>query len=400
MTGLRRRTPSESWPDLPGAIIIGGDHQGLGIARSLGRQGIPVCVIDDERSIAQVSRYVTHRVPRARLDDAHFVETLLSAVDEHGLKEWVVFPTRDETVAALSANRETLRSYLRIPTPAWSTVQTAWDKRATYALAERVGVPSPRTWVLSGPRELETIPDTPPFAVKPAIKEHFLPHTGVKAWRADTSEQLRSLVRQAQQIMPRDEIIVQELVPGGGSDQYAYCALFRHGEPLADMSVRRQRQHPPEFGKASSYVVTVDMPELAELACRVLRAMDYYGLVEVEFKRDARSGELKLLDINARTWGYHTLGPAAGVDFPHLLYRDQIGLPVERATARAGVRWIRLLTDLPVGVVEIRNRNLGLAEYLRTVRAADTGSVFCRDDPLPALAELGLLPYLIAKRGF
>ena len=42
----------------PGAIVIGGDYQGLGIARSLGRRGIPVCVIDDETSIARASRYV------------------------------------------------------------------------------------------------------------------------------------------------------------------------------------------------------------------------------------------------------------------------------------------------------------------------------------------------------
>ena len=33
----------------------------------------------------------------------------------------------------------------------------------------------------------------------------------------------------------------------------------------------------------------------------------------------------KLLDVNARTWGYHSLGQRAGVDFPYLLYADQIG---------------------------------------------------------------------------
>ena len=43
-----------------GAVVIGGDYQGLGIVRSLGRQKVPVCVIDDERSIARFSRYTTH----------------------------------------------------------------------------------------------------------------------------------------------------------------------------------------------------------------------------------------------------------------------------------------------------------------------------------------------------
>ena len=44
---------------------------------------------------------------------------------------------------------------------------------------------------------------------------------------------------------------------------------------------------------------------------RFLRAIDYYGLVEMEYKWDRRDGQYKLLDVNGRTWGYHTLGQAA-----------------------------------------------------------------------------------------
>ena len=51
----------------PGAIVIGGDYQGLGIVRSLGRRGVDVVVIDDERSISRHSRYAagSYRVRRA-----------------------------------------------------------------------------------------------------------------------------------------------------------------------------------------------------------------------------------------------------------------------------------------------------------------------------------------------
>ena len=47
---LRRRVN-----DVPGAVVIGGDYQGLGIVRSLGRQGIPICILDDEHSISRYS---------------------------------------------------------------------------------------------------------------------------------------------------------------------------------------------------------------------------------------------------------------------------------------------------------------------------------------------------------
>src|SRR6187399_1879004 len=61
-----------------GAVVLGGDFNGLAVVRSLGRRGIPVCVIDDERSIARASRYATHAidVPSLR-DDAGVVAAVL-----------------------------------------------------------------------------------------------------------------------------------------------------------------------------------------------------------------------------------------------------------------------------------------------------------------------------------
>src|SRR5208283_1141590 len=57
-----------SLPQPPGgAVVVGGDYQGLGIVRSLGRHKIPVCIIDDEYSIYRYSKYATHVVPVASL---------------------------------------------------------------------------------------------------------------------------------------------------------------------------------------------------------------------------------------------------------------------------------------------------------------------------------------------
>jgi predicted ATP-grasp superfamily ATP-dependent carboligase len=199
--------------------------------------------------------------------------------------------------------------------------------------------------------------------------------------------------------MPASEVIVQEMIPGGGEQQYAYCAFFRGGRPAASMTVRRRRQHPSDFGVASTYVETIDLADLAEPSCRFLAAIDYYGLVELEYKRDPRDGAYKLLDVNARTWGYHTLGGPAGVDFPYLLFRDQIGAPVEEAHARPGVRWIRLSTDVPNALRDMCAGRLRPGKYLRSLRGVNTEAVFSISDPLPGLFEIALLPYLAVKRG-
>lgn len=104
--------------------------------------------------------------------------------------------------------------------------------------------------------------------------------------------------------------------------------------------------------------------------------------------------------MNARTWGYHTLGQRAGVDFPYLLFADQVELPFEACRSEAGVRWLRLVTDLPTSLIEIARGNLDWRSYIRSLRRTNVESVFSRDDPWPGLAELALLPYLFVRRGF
>jgi D-aspartate ligase len=383
-----------------GALVIGGDYQGLGILRSLGRRGIATCVIDDEHSIGKFSRYATYseRVEDLRNGTAG-VDATLAAVEAFGLDGWVLYPTRDEHVAAFSLAREELSKTLRVPTPSWDVVRWAYDKRNTYELAERIGVPVPRWWVVEGNEDLGRVKGEGPWAVKPAIKDHFLYKTKAKAWRADSREELHRLVGRASDLVGPREVLVQELILGNGESQHAYCAFFRDGEAVASMVVERRRQHPLQFGRASTFVRTIESTRLEELSCRLLREIDYYGLVELEFKVDPRDGLPKLLDFNARTWGYHTLGACAGVDFPYLLYRDQVGLPVAPDRAVPGRTWLRLVTDLPVGVLEIIRRQTGLWDYFRTLWTANTEAVFARDDPIPGLAEVALIPYLAFRRG-
>jgi predicted ATP-grasp superfamily ATP-dependent carboligase len=392
----RRAAPG----DTPGALVVGGDYQGLGIARSLGRNGIPVAILDDEVSIAPSSRYVQHsmRVPTLRSPEAT-TEALHEAARRFGLDGWVLFPTREETVAAVAHDRDELARTFRVPTPTWDAVRIAWDKRQTYQVAERLGIDVPRCWFPRDEADVAAITVDSPVIIKPAIKEHFFYETGAKAWRADSSAELLEKYRLATAVIPADEVIVQELVPGDGNRQLAYCAFVKDGEPVGSMTVVRRRQHPSDFGRASTFVETVDLPELEEPSLRLLREMGYYGLVELEYKRDERTGSVKLLDVNARTWGYHGLGGAAGVDFPTLLHRDQVGLPVQPCRARPGVRWVRLATDVPNAVRDIGRRRLRITDYLRSLRGIDVGAVWATDDPVPSLVELRTLPRLAIRRG-
>ena len=131
---------------------------------------------------------------------------------------------------------------------------------------------------------------------------------------------------------------------------------------------------------------------------RLLNAVNYTGLIEVEFKYDARDGRYKVLDLNPRVWGWHTLGARAGVDFSYLLWQMMSGKPVAEARTVPGVRWMRFSTDVMVGLREVMSGHLSLSGYLRSFRKPVESAIFAKDDPLPGLLELPLMGWLFARR--
>ena len=117
--------------------------------------------------------------------------------------------------------------------------------------------------------------------------------------------------------------------------------------------------------------------------------MKVSGMVEVEFKYDQRDQQYKLLDINVRPWGWHTLCIACGLDFPYMQYCAAIGQEQTSppATPRYEYHWVRMLTDLPAGLQEIRAGITTPYIYLKSLYGKTAFSVLDWRDPLPALGD-------------
>jgi D-aspartate ligase len=393
-----RTTSSAIGAQVVGAVVLGSDYRGLGIVRSLGRRGIPVLVVTGgDDALAAKSRYAGQHVPLEGTSDAERCAFLLDLVDRHQLDGWVLFPTADESAAMVGRAHEQLAARYTLTTPSWQTLRWAYDKRLTYRLAQSLGLPHPRTW---SPAEASAIDLEFPVIVKPAIKHELNAFTAAKAWPAHDRDELADLVARASLLVDPQLLMIQEVIPGGGAEQLSYAALCDRGRPLAGIAARRTRQYPADYGRASTYVETIEAADVAELSQRFLAEIEFDGLVEVEFKRDPRDGELKLLDVNPRVWGWHTLCQRAGVDFPYLAHQLARSEPVPPTSARIGVRWLRLSTDLPTSLQEIVRGNLRLGAYLRTILSPHESAIFARDDLWPALSELPMLiRTLIRRRG-
>jgi len=377
-----------------GALVIGGNLNGLTIARSLGRYGVPVWVTTPPNiKLASCSRYTLRTLPWPDGECETQVEYLLRVAERYGLDQWVLFPTSDESAALLSKFHTALSRRFRVSTPTWDILRWAYDKRLTYQIASNEQVDYPLTFYPATEEDLEAVACTFPAILKPATHASVNRFTAEKAWRVTNRQELLARYREARELIPPDLILIQEMIPGGGESQFSYAALCYNGEPIASLTARRTRQYPIDFGYSSSFVETLDVPEIVAPSRRLLAAIRYTGLVEVEYKLDARNGRYKLLDINPRLWTWSPLGGRAGVDFPYLLWQMMVGRPVAEKTGRTGVRWVRMSTDVPAAIHEMLRGRLSLGAYLRSLRSPVEFALMAADDPLPGLLDLPLFAY-------
>ena len=383
-----------------GALVTGADYRGLGVVRSLGRQGIPVWVLTQEgQNLGATSRYASRSLSAPSGEDEHRqLDFLLELATREGLAGWVLFPTTDDAVTLIARHHELLAQSYRLTTPPWDLLCWGCDKRLLHCLARDLGIDQPWTLCPRNREELAAVDCPFPVILKPAMRLGFNPLVRDKAWRVEDRTSLLARYDEACRLMLPQMLMVQEVLPGWGESQFSYAALCEDGYPLASLVARRLRQFPMDFGRFSTFVESAADRRVAALARRLLAAMRFTGLVEVEFKRDPRDGKFKVLDVNPRVWGWHSLGARAGVDFSYLAWLLARGEPLPEVRGHPGEHWIRMGADLPMAFQEILRGRLSLRSYFNSLRGSLECSMFAWDDPLPGLLGLPLFAAMAARR--
>ena len=306
----------------PGALVVGGAHVSIAVARSLGRRGIPVWLLASH-PLPRLSRYVQRSFPWPGAEHPDGVTSIVDVAARHGLKGWVLFATGDEDMRLIAQNHALLASHFRVATANWDTIRWVYDKRLTYRRAASLGIDCPRGFQ---PCDLETVRQSDvqfPVVLKPACRDGINELTKAKAWKADDRDALLALYRRATSLVGNDAVIVQEWIPGNGETQFSYAGLWDRGKPVASLVARRARQYPVDFGRSSTFVETVEQEQVETLACRFLELLELLrrcrNRIQVRSARSALQAlgrQRPVLDVD-RTWaacrrGFSVLGVAAG----------------------------------------------------------------------------------------
>jgi len=385
-------------PAVPGALIVGGAHVSIAVARSLGRQGVPVWLMANH-PIPKFSRYVQRSFPWPGADHADGVSSIVDVATRHGLKDWVLIAAGDQDMQLIAKNHALLSAHFRVATPDWDTIQWIYDKRFTYQRAAELGIDFPWSFQPQNLDDVARLDCRFPVILKPAFRKGADEFTQAKAWKADDRDTLLALYKRAAALVGNNAVIVQEWLPGTGTSQFSYAGLWDRGQPIASLVARRTRQLPIDFGRSSTFVESIEQRQVEELAGRFLKSLAYTGVAELEFKHDQRDGQYKLLDVNGRFWTWAGLGGLAGVDFPYLAWRQAIGQTIAPCRGRPGVAWMHASHDIVAAYREIKRGTLTPGGYLKSLGKPLTFAAFALDDPLPGIVEIPVAAWNRFARG-
>jgi predicted ATP-grasp superfamily ATP-dependent carboligase len=297
--------------DRPAAVVPAiGTQSSVVAVRSLARAGVaPILATDGQRSPALSSKHCEEvvDVPAPTESMSGYADALVALAARDDVT--TVLPLREADAYALASRRESLSDHLDPVWPGFDTLRSAQDRRTLLSVAADLGVPTPRTRLLT-----DWPDDDGPLVVKPrytiVVDEDGQGSREPDVRLLDAGERppVESVVDEMGHVP-----VTQEFVPTDG--EFGFFALMDRGESVATFQHRRIRSF-TYSGGASVYRGAFARDELREHGTALLSALDWHGPAMVEFRRDARDGSFRLMEINPRFWGSLALPVHAGVDFP------------------------------------------------------------------------------------
>ena len=375
----------------PGVIVIGGHVQGLGITRIFGKNNIPVVLLDE--TATNLTRHSKYCKEFIKYSKNKMLDKLLSLIEEKKYENWLLMPTNDRHVGILGDNKNELARHFKVSTANKEALKHLFNKRNTYKLATDLNIPIPNTWSPDTWEDVIKLDLVYPCIIKPAVMHTFYSQIKKKVFVCNNIAELEENYNRALSLIPNDEVIIQDIVPGNSEHQYSVCFMFDGEKPLVTLSARRARQHPPDFGNATTYAETVSIPEIVTYAETILKEINFIGVCEVEFKYDTRDNTYKFLEVNPRTWKWHSIAEKSDSPILMSLYHFMYELEPIVKNNQEEATFRHLITDLPT-MIKMKLSKINYAKTKTNTKYA----VWDSKDIVPAIFEILYLPYFILKR--
>lgn len=384
-TAAARQTAGDRVQTVP-ALILGSYITSLGTIRSLSRHGITCYAVTPQLNYIRTSRY--YNPPPNGYPILTETSKLQEYLTHFPVERAVLIPCDDHWLQAVADIRQAVADRFPTSMPDPHVLNRFVDKAKFLQLLEETGVPHPPTYPLESVADLEPVKEkaNADWFLKPADSQAFRTHYGRKAFRVRSYDDAVSRFEDA--TAAGYKMLLQEYITGPSSNHYFIDGFVdRHHEIKSVLTRNRKRMFPLDFGD-SSYVVTVPYNEVAdtvEVVKKMLRAVDFRGIFSVEFKRDERDGQLKIIEVNARAWAYIEFASQCGVDIAWMAYLDALEEEVPSIDPGTTVKSLCFMPNDFFAFLDLRRRGqLSTLQWLKSWWHAES-TVFSWRDPAPSI---------------
>ncbi|MBC7611219.1 MAG: ATP-grasp domain-containing protein [Polaromonas sp.] len=283
----------------------------------------------DPRPIAKYSRWVKrfYRLPAGR-DQTATLHRLKSILRSERFD--ILLPVGVDEIAFLANHMDDeLRSLTRIPDqPSAKAFEIANSKSLLSAFMEEHGIEHPRTVRFDA--QDPSMPERLAGLALPVITKPTWGGGGSGIRVFESREPLCAHL--AEHSAPGNPLVAQEFVGDHDVGVAVYC---RAGEILY-MTMQRVTSSAPQTFRPSKAIHFFESAKLTELVARLMKALAWNGIAQVDLRVDSATGDAHVLEINPRYWGSVLGSQRMGVNFPAIACRMAVGLLLPEAGYRHG----------------------------------------------------------------
>jgi D-aspartate ligase len=307
------------------------NHGSLAVARTLGRLGVPVyAVVEDAYTPLGRSRYITRSFiwdiwPN---DPKSFMKRMSAVADFIG-RPAIIIPTDDLSAISVAENAYSLAQWFILPPVSFQLPRRLASKDKFYSLCIDMGMPVARSIVARSIDDVKRFATSMEFPVIVKAKDQWaLLNNKFSTKIVYTLRELIYLF-DASSRKNSSGVIIQEFIYGDDWITHGYCNSAK-GINLIFTGIKL-RGYPAGAG-STALGLSLDNETLRCQSDRFLRAIGYSGIVDIDWRKDRRDGQYKILDCNPRVGqNFRMFENAAGVDVVRAQHLDLSGQRIEYA---------------------------------------------------------------------
>ncbi|MEY9845044.1 D-aspartate ligase [Streptacidiphilus sp. BW17] len=325
-------------------------HGGVGAIRSLGRLGVPVhAVTEDRLTPAAVSRY-TRRAHVWRTTGTEPPDRLLAGllrVGERIGRPALLIPTDEEAAVLVAERQRELADRFLFPRTPDGLVAALASKQGLHDLCLRHGVSTARAAFPETRADLLAFAETAVFPLVAKNRDPFTRRSRPAVPGTTRIDDVDALLALAERWGEQPGVVLQEYLPRADAEDWI---VHMHTSTAEDARVLftavKARSWPPHAGM-TAMAVTTPNEELAQLSADFCKEIGFAGVCDLDWRFDRRDGRYKLLDFNPRIGAqFRLFETEARVDLVRALHLHLTGREIPRAEQIQGRRIVVENIDL------------------------------------------------------